>query len=143
MAVTVRLSKAEVAKLREGTVPGTLIDKIDGAELLAATKKNAPRGLPPQVAVEAFKEVLGDRLVLPPGGANGVWGALGARLRALGLTRDDCVLAARAAAAEWRPGPIRAESLVRQADVLLGAKTGVPIIDSVGSWQGALAPEDE
>jgi len=95
--------------------------KLEASEL--PVRKN---GLAAQTAVEAFVQVLGNRLVKPPAGAQGVWGAMGNRLRMLGLTRGDCVTIARVAGAAWR-GPIKAESLVRQADTLLsGAQSAIP-----------------
>jgi hypothetical protein len=144
VATSVRLGAKEVAELRAGRVPESLLDKIERAEMLRA---GATKGLGAQRAVELFAEVLGSRLVRPPSGAGQSWGAMAARLKTLGLTETDCRTIARVAAAGWRPGPIRAESLVRQADVLLaGAQQQIP---GVGSrvleygWQGAAPVEDE
>lgn len=139
MALKVTIAARELTALREGTVPESLLLKLEKAEMLAGSKV---RGLSPQVAAEAFKEVLGNRLVLPPSGAGGAWGAMAARIKALGLSRSDCVRIAKTAVAEWRPGPIRAESLVRQADVLL-AGTPWGGKEPTGGWQGAAPMEDE
>lgn len=79
--------------------------------------------LPLKEATAAFREVLGNRLVLPPSGAAGVYAQMTKRLKALGLTRGDCVTVAKSAAAEWR-GPIKAVSLLNQADTLLAAAQG-------------------
>ncbi len=93
-----------------------VIEKIEGS-----MKPKKAVGLSPVTAVEAFKEVLGNRLLAPLASANGVWGSMGARIKALGLSRGDCVTIAKSAKAEWRNGPIKAESLVRQAESLLAA----------------------
>lgn len=134
---TVRLRKAEVAELRAGRVPPSLIEKIDA-------KETRVPGLSARTAVEAFRRVLGNRLVLPPSGAAGAWGAMARRLSALALTEDDCSTIAKRAAAEWRSGPIRAESLVRQADVLLAGVGGEHPSSRAQStgWQGAADLED-
>ena len=146
MTLKVTIAARELTALRAGTVPESLLLKLEKAEMLAGAPR--VRGLSPQVAAEAFKEVLGNRLVLPPSGAGGAWGAMGARIKALGLSRGDCVNIAKAAAADWRPGPIRAESLVRQADVLLTSlQKGLPFqwgsSEPIGGWQGAAPMEDE
>lgn len=80
-------------------------------------KAEAPKGtgVDVKLAVEAFKGVLGARLVLPMGS---VWGMMQNRIRALGLSEGDCTRIATVAAAEWA-GRIKAESLVRQAEKLL------------------------
>src|SRR5690606_29631606 len=85
------------------------------------------RGLTVPDAIKAFREVLGPRLLAPRYEARGVLGQMKNRIQALGLTRDDCITIAKAAAVEWQ-GVIRAESLVRQADKLLAsAQMEVPL----------------
>lgn len=74
-------------------------------------------------AISAFRSVLGQRLVAPGFQAVGVLSQMKQRIQALGLTKSDCVQIAKVAGAEWR-GPIRAESLVRQADVLMAGAQG-------------------
>lgn len=138
MAFKVTIGVRELAALRAGTVPDSLLTKLDKAELMSGVK----RGLSPQDAVEAFKEVLGTRLVAPLGS---VWGEIGGRIRRLGLSRMQCVTIAKVAKDQWRPGPIKAESLVRQAEVLLsGAQQAVWGTSTSGNgWQGAAPMEDE
>lgn len=131
MAGAIRLTKAErefllnevpfvrECALQSGNkramkVADAIIAKLEAAE------KPRGSGVPAAQAVEAFREVLGNRLIAPLSGARGVWAQIQNRLNALGLSRMDCVSAAKAAAAEWR-GPIKAESIVRQADRLLQA----------------------
>lgn len=87
----------------------SLMAKLDKAEAPKGT------GVDVKLAVEAFKGVLGARLVLPMGS---VWGMMQNRIRALGLSEGDCTRIATVAAAEWA-GRIKAESLVRQAEKLL------------------------
>lgn len=79
-------------------------------------------------AIAAFREVLGGRLIAPPFGAAGVLGAMKRRMAALGLSLTDCRTIAKIAGAAWR-GPIRAESLVRQADKLLAESQGELVTD--------------
>jgi hypothetical protein len=90
---------------------------------LEAAEKPKGAGVGAAVAVEAFREVLGARLIAPLPSARGVWAQIQNRLNALGLSRMDCVSAAKVAGSEWR-GSIKAESIVRQADRLLQAAQG-------------------
>jgi hypothetical protein len=141
VALSVRLSAKEVAAIKEGRLPETLVDKVSDAELRQKTRAGG-KGLAPQVAIEAFREVLGKRLVLP---LPAEFGQLGVLLRTKGLTRMQCVSVAKTAAADWRPGPIRALSLVRQADVLLaGAQGDMPWgkKEPPGGWQGAVGIDE-
>lgn len=121
----VRFTKAERAVIKElvtewmagnDSKTGTsIIDKLEAAEL--PVKKS---GLTVSDAIAAFREVLGARLVAPPFTAVGVLSQMKNRIAALGLTRGQCTTIAKVAAAEWR-GPVKAESLCRQADTLLAA----------------------
>jgi hypothetical protein len=129
---TLRLTKAEhdylTWLLEDGAGRATLRGTPDKRALesvrtklevsaLVKGKGRAP-GISVRAATDAFRRVLGDRLVLPPSGAAGVFAAMGKRLALLNLTEDDCEHVARAAAARWR-GPVKAESLIRQAETLL------------------------
>lgn len=70
-------------------------------------------------AIEAAKGVLRSRLILPAGKPGRVWFIqLQNRINSSGLNEDLIVKAATAARDEWR-GPVKFESLVRQADTLL------------------------
>lgn len=151
MALTLRLTDAEVALLKvmaqlktvcadkaEIKAATSILAKIDRAELKAQTKANAS-GVSIKEAVAAFTEVLGRRLILP---LQGQYAQLGVQLARLQLSREQCTAIAKAAAAEWRPGPIRVLSLVRQADVLLGSEGNPYKSEPLGGWQGA-APLDE
>lgn len=143
MPLTIRLSAKEVAYLQDilsdaaaGGTAHALLEKIDNAEIRQKTKA-VGKGLAPQVAIEAFREVLGKRLVPP---LQGEFGQLGVLLRNKGLTRMQCISVAKTAAAEWRAGPIRVLSLVRQADVLLaGAQTDFTRREG---WQGAVGIDE-
>jgi hypothetical protein len=97
----------------------SLVEKVKAAD----APKDKGCSLSLKIALSAFDEVLGKRLVRPPPGAQAVWAQLTNRLKALGLTRDDCITVAKAAAGEWR-GPIKAYSLLNQADTLLAMASG-------------------
>jgi hypothetical protein len=101
---------------------------IERAELLRGAKK--PKGLAVGAAIDAFRGVLGGRLVLPPNPGPGWYAPLARRLADMGVNADDCRRAAAEAGQRWR-GMIKAESIIRQCDVLLTAET------SVGSKSGA------
>lgn len=122
----VRFTKAEVAALlsaaeherlatRGSAALSRAVDKLEAATL--PVKKPTYGATVPQ-AIEAFRGVLGARLVCPPWTAKGVLAMMSKRLTALGLTVGDCTTIAKVAAAQWQ-GAVRAESLVRQADKLL------------------------
>lgn len=68
--------------------------------------------------LDEFRVILGARLVLPPSSAVGVYAQIARRAEQLGLSIAQWRAVAREAGARWR-GPIRAESIVRQADVLM------------------------
>ena len=93
----------------------SILAKLDKAEAPKAS------GLDVKAAVEAFRGVLGSRLILPMGA---VWGMMQNRIRALGLTEEDCRTIATVAASDWQ-GKVKAESLVRQAEKLL-SESSVP-----------------
>ena len=128
MAAGIRFTKAERELIRnllqwhEGKAARTelqavktAMEKLDRSEL--AMPKGAG-GLSVNDAIAAFREVLGNRLVVLSSYGAGWYAQIGNRLKLLGLTRDDCIRVAKSAAAEWQ-GPIKAESLVRQAEYLL------------------------
>jgi hypothetical protein len=131
MAKGVRFAKAEREWLKGWLEPLTrvdgksaklaqsVLDKLELAEMPVA--KGTYLTVPD--AISAFRGVLGTRLVAPGFQARGVLAQMKQRIQALGLTRADCVSIAKVAAAEWR-GPVRAESLVRQADVLMAGAQG-------------------
>lgn len=107
----------------------SVIEKLELSEFAA---KKPSHDLTVNAAINAFRGVLRDRLIVPPYSAVGVLAAMKRRIVALGLTEETCAQVARAAAEQWR-GPIRAESLVRQADALLagvqyeGKRTPTPL----------------
>lgn len=131
----VRFTKAEYAFLsmfleefldtaltdKERKLVTAVVRKLETAEMPVKSS-----GLPLAEALAAFREVLGSRLVTPPSGAAGVYAQMTKRLHALGLSRMDCVTIAKAAGVEWQ-GRIKAESLLRQGDVLLSSsQLGLP-----------------
>ncbi len=133
MAVTLRLRKIDLEMLAEvDTVLGALGDEISSKQLKAWSnfydrvvaaelkpRRSKPAGISVMEAIETFRGVLGKRLVVPAGQATAMWWApLQKRISASGLTRAHCEEAARVAAATWK-GPIKAESIIRQADTLL------------------------
>jgi hypothetical protein len=133
--ISIRLATKEVAELKAGRIPKSLLDKIDAQELKASVRSGEAKALPVQEAIAAFREVLGNRLVAP---LPNQYGQAGVLLRNLGLSRGQCVSIAKTASAEWRSGPIRVLSLLRQADVLLaGAQQTIP-----GTAGGPLGLED-
>jgi hypothetical protein len=93
---------------------------------LEASELPVRRGLPVARAIEAFRGVLGGRLIEPPSSASGVFAAMQKRLTALGLTIDNCAEVARAAGGAWT-GAIKAESIIRQADRLLSGNPGTEL----------------
>lgn len=139
-----RLTKAEREWIRLALfayapedVPEKQYVKITESIREKLRKSEAPKstGIDVKAAVQAFEGVLGTRLVMPMGS---VWGIMQNRIRALGLTVEDCTKIATVAAGEWA-GRVKAESLVRQAEKLLqGDKTSTP----VRGKRGALDMED-
>lgn len=141
MPVTLRLRKADLEVL--ATVDSLLetADGLTGKQMKAwsslyervLTAEMRPRKSKPALsvvaAIECFRGVLGKRLVVPAGNPGpSFWAPLQNRINASGLTPDHCTEAARAAGFAWK-GPIKAESIIRQADVLLseaGALANVP-----------------
>lgn len=120
--IVLRLGKAETEWLREVTdaaahrdkKAAAILVKLDRAELLAGRK----RGISVAAAVEVIKLALGPRTVLPPNPTAAWFAPLSHRLAALGVTVDDVRRAAEAAGRRWN-GLIKAESVIRQCDVLL------------------------
>ena len=97
-------------RLREG-----ILEKLDRSEV--APRKKA-EGMGVKEAVEAFRAVLGRRLIEPPNWTPQWAAMMSKRLALLGMTPDLCRAAALQAATEWA-GPVKVESIVRQADKLL------------------------
>lgn len=111
-------TEASLARRDRGkrqAVAASALAKLETAELPV---KKAQYGVTVNEAIDAFRGVLGRRLLTPPWSAIGVLSAMKNRLAALGLTRGDCETVARVAATEWQ-GTVRAESIVRQADKLM------------------------
>lgn len=129
--LVLRLRNPLVEWLREYTESVAHNDKkaaeilglIERAELLRGAKK--PKGLAVGAAIEAFRGVLGDRLVLPPNPGPGWYAPLARRLSDMGVTTADCRRAASVAGERWR-GYIKAESIIRQCDVLLSEVNHYP-----------------
>lgn len=131
MAIALRLTKPErtilaellTVKLEEGGKPGPLklyasiADKLEASELLSS-KKSSGAAFPVKDAIEAFRSVLGDRLVVPPNPGKLFYILMSKGLGFLGADAETCKEIAQQAAVEWS-GRIRAESLVRQGAVLL------------------------
>ncbi len=97
-----------------------VLQKMEVSELNLRKPKRArdPRGVPLELAMGVFNQVLGSRLIPPLPTAFGIRGAMQSRLNATGLSLPDCRRIAEAAGARWRGG-IKAESLIRQAEALL------------------------
>jgi hypothetical protein len=94
-------------------------------------------GLTVADAVKVLQGVLGRRLVLPaafPRCGQSWYVQLQNRINASGLTAAHLTAAANVAADQWR-GPIKAESLIRQADVLLADAEEV-------EYAGEAAPQE-
>jgi hypothetical protein len=137
MARAVRFTKPERELIKEALglyTPGdrrigaivTTKGKTAAAEsalekLIASEKPEPPKlkaKLTLQAALEIFRGALGARLVLPPIGADGMYGAMQRRLTALQLDAEQCRAIAVQAGAEWA-GRIKASSILNQAEVLL------------------------
>lgn len=123
MASAIRLTKAErdlirrrlvVETEKEAATRETILEKLTRSELPPVKK----RGISLTDAIAAVRGVLGSRLVLPPTITAGWAAAQTNRLNQLGMTLDLCRLVAEEAGRQWR-GPIKMESVVRQADRLL------------------------
>jgi hypothetical protein len=111
-------------------------------EKLAASEAPPPKpsGVSCSTAIDAFRSVLGPRLVVPPNPGAVYWVTMTRKLQALGVTREQCVQIATVAAEEWQ-GKIKAESLVNQGAVLLA--TGVDDSDEGVLPNAADEDEDE
>ncbi len=86
-----------------------------------APKKKKGSGISVAKAVEVLRGVLGKRLVLPASWPNAgpLWFIpLQNRINASGLTAAHIEAAGKVAAAQWRGG-VKAESIIRQTDMLL------------------------
>lgn len=88
-------------------------------KLDASEQPKAASGLAVGEAITAFREVLGNRLVVPPSPSAGWYAQLGRELANTGITRLQCTQIAKTADATWRMKFIKAESLIRQAQLLL------------------------
>lgn len=117
----VRFTKAErewlvevLEQCRGSKYRDLVLAKLEAAEL--PVKKSA--GISVMEVIGIFRGVLGNRLIAPPFTAVGVLAQMKNRIAALGLTEALCKQAAEEAGRRWT-GPIRAESIVRQADALL------------------------
>ena len=99
-------------------------DRVLADELKGGTKKVS--GLSVRRAIEVLQATMGRRCVLPAGFPKvaPTWFiTLQNRINASGLTEALLKQAAEAALVEWR-GLIKAESVIRQADVLLAGEGG-------------------
>jgi hypothetical protein len=119
----VRFTRAEREYLLQLLPEDNTTARKVAAKLAAAAAPASPGGISVVTACDAFRRVLRDRLILPLKTARGVYAAMQKRLTALGLSEADCHEIARVAGEVWE-GAIRAESLVRQADKLLGGLAG-------------------
>jgi hypothetical protein len=132
----IRFTKAERAVIRymlsgpsdsllasEKKAAASVLEKLDLSELVKGKKRSA--GLGAARACEVFAQVLGPRLVRPPPGAVEIYGAIGNRVRQLALTEEDCHYIATKASHLWT-GMIKAESIVRNAEMLMAVDVGTP-----------------
>lgn len=144
MATAIRFTKPEREWLREWVTANleaesqaihvrgiklgqSVLDKLIESE---RPKESRGAGLAVTDALDAFKSALGDRLVVPPTPGKPWWAMMGNGLKKYGLTRQQCVTIAKTAGAKWRSGFIKAESLVRQATVLLAeAQIELPVVN--------------
>ncbi len=95
----------------------SLYERVLKAELKPRKSKTATISV--SDALNCFRGVLGKRLVVPAGNAGPAWWSqLQNRINASGLTAPLCTEAARIAGDQWK-GPIKGESIIRQADALL------------------------
>jgi hypothetical protein len=98
----------------------SILTKLESAALSVKSV-----GLPVGQAIAAFAEALGSRLIAPPSGAGIIYAQMSRRIAALGLTRGQCLEIAKEAGHRW-VGAIKAESIVRQAEVLMSAEVQSP-----------------
>lgn len=123
----IRFTRAEKELLVELLGPALTAESLKArklasviaAKLVAAEVPKPVSGTSTREAIDAFRRALGNRLIVPPSTAGGVYASMQRRLTDLGIGPADCYEVARIAGVAW-DGPIRAESLVRQADKLLG-----------------------
>lgn len=124
----VRFTRLEAQLLTELIGPALTADSLKArkiasviaAKLVAANTPKPAKGTPIREAIDAFRRALGNRLVVPPSSAAALYASMQRRLSDLGIGAADCYEVARIAAVVWE-GSVRAESLVRQADKLLGS----------------------
>lgn len=137
MAKGVRFPKAEREVIRWGlklveeqtnATKGQLkaasaaVDRMDAAELLTS-KRSGGAALSAGKAIDAFREVLGNRLIVPPTPGKLFWITMSRGLGTLGADEDACRKIATIAGERWT-GRIKAESLVRQGAALLTEAPG-------------------
>lgn len=134
----IRFTRAEKELLVELLGPALVAESpkarkvaaVIAAKLVAAEVLKPITGTSIREAVDAFRRALGTRLIVPPSSAGAVYARMQQRLTELGIGPADCFEVARLAGVVWA-GPIRAESLVRQADKLLGGP--LPDVHANGS----------
>jgi len=106
---------------------GTGVVKLASSILDKVAESEAPQerstGLTVQDALAAFRSVLDRRLVPPLGNT---YARIQAQLKSLGLTREQCIAAAEQAGRQWK-GPIKAHSIVNQAETLLHNAESEPL----------------
>lgn len=116
----------------------SILDKMDKVELVGGGKQ--PAGIGWQAAADAMREVLGNRLALPPS-PDTVWMIrMSTRIRSLGLSVQDCKSIAKVQAAKgWKTYSF--ESCIKFADTLLAeAQLDIPAVGKSG--QPSRAPLD-
>ncbi len=131
MAAGVRFTKAERDFIRQATgitrtpkeekLRTSIIDKLDVSEMVKGAGQAA--GIGWRAAVGAMTTVLGPNLAVPQHPAVSWMAWMSNRIRALGLTEEDCRTLAKVALAKgWRP-PISFETLIKGADRYLAEDT--------------------
>lgn len=110
-----QLIRSAIEALSHTKVTESILEKLDRSEV---TPKKKREGMSVAAAIEAFRGVLGSRLVLPPNPSAGWYAMQSAQLTRLGMTPDLCRAVAMQAGSIWQ-GNIKAESIIRQADRLL------------------------
>lgn len=102
----------------------SVLAKLKDSEAPQATSRNH---LTVGQAIEAFRSVLDRRLVVPPNDSGLVYIQMSHKLKALALTREQCVQAAEQAGREWKQGNIKAQSILNQAEKLLHNAESEPL----------------
>lgn len=145
----VRFTKAEAEYLRAGLgqggwntalfrggqkVAASILAKLDQATL---PRKTPETGLGVPAAIRVMEDVLGKgNLAVPPNPSGSWYGRVGARVKQIGLTEDDCRAIAAHVSGRWQM-PVAFESLVWGAPKLLAEARRVGKVR-----QAPLAPED-